>query len=84
MTLIEARENGVLIGRCDERCYGARDPDCHCICQGANHGTGLARALENTRTRADEWKAAERKRRGRKGIRFNAPPVDQPTLWEGA
>ncbi len=84
MTLIEAQKNGTVIGRCDERCYDARDPHCHCICQGVNHGAGLEQALANTRARAEEWKATERKRRGRKHIRFVAPPVDQPTLWEGA
>lgn len=38
MTLIEAHERGVLVGRCDGRRYNAHDDDCHCICQGANHG----------------------------------------------
>lgn len=83
MTLIEAYQSGVLIGRCDERCYNAQDDSCHCICQGANHAAGLERALANTKTQAEEWKAVERKRRGRNSIRFIAPPVDQPTFWEG-
>lgn len=25
---------------CDERCTGARGPNCDCSCGGANHGTG--------------------------------------------
>jgi hypothetical protein len=25
-------------GRCDAKCYNAWGPECHCICQGANHG----------------------------------------------
>jgi predicted RNase H-like HicB family nuclease len=83
MTLIEAYSRGTLIGRCDERCYDAECPSCHCICQGANHGVGLEQALANTRERHEEWKATERARRGKHTIRFVAPPVDQPNLWEG-
>jgi hypothetical protein len=82
MTLIEAYSHGALVGRCDERCYDAKERDCHCICQGSNHGVGLKQALANTRARAEEWKDAERKRHGRRKIRFSAPPVDQPELWE--
>lgn len=80
MTLIEAYARGALIGRCDERCYDAACRDCGCICQGANHGVGLEQALANTRAHHKEWKAAERKRSGKR-IRFSAPPVDQPNLW---
>ena len=54
MTLIEAYQSGALIGRCDERCYNAHDDDCHCICQCANHGAGLERALASTRLRSEE------------------------------
>lgn len=82
MTLIEAHQNGVLVGRCDERCYGAREGECHCICQGRNHGAGLEQALANTRTQSEEWKAAEQRRRGRNRLRFRCPLVDQPNLWE--
>lgn len=80
MTLIEAYISGVMIGRCDERCYDAQDDKCHCICGGANHGVGIERAIQNTRARADEWKQAERSRR-KKRVRFVVPPVDQPSLW---
>jgi hypothetical protein len=85
MTLIEAYAGGQLIGRCDERCYDAKELNCHCICQSANHGVGLKKALENTRARHEEWKKAERTRRGKQRIRFVSPPVDQPSFnWQAA
>lgn len=33
--------------RCDSRCYNAIGTECLCICNGKNHGVGLAKALEN-------------------------------------
>jgi hypothetical protein len=33
---------------CDERCTGARGPDCDCQCGGANHGTGAMVRVEIT------------------------------------
>ena len=35
------------VGRCDANCHDATGDVCHCICQGFNHGFGLARAQEN-------------------------------------
>lgn len=32
--------------RCDVRCWTATGPRCECVCNGANHGVGLERALE--------------------------------------
>ena len=43
------------IGRCDAKCYNAWGPECHCICQGANHGAGKQEAIENTRELAGTW-----------------------------
>ena len=43
------------IGRCDAKCYNAWGPECHCICQGANHGAGKQEAIDNTRELADSW-----------------------------
>jgi hypothetical protein len=49
MTLIEQRNgDGSLAGRCDARCYEAKNPDCDCICGGKNHGAGLKQAMDNT------------------------------------
>jgi hypothetical protein len=43
------------IGRCDAKCYNAWGPECHCICQGGNHGLGRQEAIGNTRELADSW-----------------------------
>lgn len=42
-------------GRCDARCYNAREPHCDCVCGGRNHGAGLKQAVENTRQMAADW-----------------------------
>lgn len=41
--------------RCDARCHDATEPNCECICGGANHGAGLQQALKNTREMAEGW-----------------------------
>ena len=43
------------VGRCDAKCYLAWGPECHCICQGVNHGVGRREAIENTREFAGSW-----------------------------
>ena len=43
------------VGRCDAKCYNAWGPECHCICQGANHGAGKQEAIENTRELGESW-----------------------------
>ena len=43
------------VGRCDAKCYLAWGPECHCICQGANHGTGKHPATGNTRELGESW-----------------------------
>lgn len=35
--------------RCNPRCYNAISRECRCQCNGANHGVGETRALENSR-----------------------------------
>lgn len=42
-------------GRCDAKCYHAWGPECHCICQGVNHGVGRQEAIENTRELGESW-----------------------------
>ncbi len=42
-------------GRCDAKCYNAWGPECHCICQGGNHGAGRQEAIDNTREMAETW-----------------------------
>ena len=53
--LITAYTAGGCVGRCDAKCYNAWGPECHCICQGANHGTGKQEAIDNTREMAESW-----------------------------
>jgi hypothetical protein len=43
------------VGRCDAKCYDAKEPDCDCICGGKNHGAGLHQARDNTRELAEGW-----------------------------
>jgi len=43
------------IGRCDAKCYNAWGPECHCICQSANHGAGKQEAIASTRELAESW-----------------------------
>lgn len=56
------------VGVCDARCYNAMQPSdlieprrnaCTCICGGANHGMGEARALRNSVERAVGLRASD-------------------------
>lgn len=47
-TLIYVGNSGGCVGRCDAKCYDAKEPGCDCICGGLNHGVGLQVALDNT------------------------------------
>ena len=54
-TLISYQSSGGDQGRCDAKCYDAREDACDCICGGRNHGSGKQRAIENTRELAESW-----------------------------
>ena len=54
-TLIAVYTGDGCAGRCDAKCYNAWGPECHCICQGANHGAGKQEAIDNTRELAESW-----------------------------
>lgn len=41
-------EDGKIIGRCDARCYNAKNKKCKCICEGYNHGKGINEAIKFT------------------------------------
>ena len=59
MTLIEVRNNGRVIGRCDSRCYAGKPGNadrCCCVCEGLNHGIGLGAAIDNIPRIVSEWK----------------------------
>lgn len=46
-TLIALYNRHGCVGRCDEKCYKAKNETCTCICGGINHGVGLAKAALN-------------------------------------
>lgn len=54
-TLIAVYRGKEIIGRCDARCYDARSTTCKCVCHGANHGAGYARALHLTQENGERW-----------------------------
>jgi hypothetical protein len=54
-TLIAVYTGDGCAGRCDTKCYNAWGPECHCICQGANHSAGKHEAIGNTRELAGSW-----------------------------
>lgn len=79
--------DGTVVGRCDANCHDAHEPECTCICGGRNHGTGTARAIDNTREHvaelvgADNLRAFEQ-RTGLAGDRVETgPAVTQEALW---
>lgn len=55
VTLISYQSSGGDQGRCDAKCYEAREEPCDCICGGRNHGAGLEQATDNTRELAESW-----------------------------
>jgi hypothetical protein len=55
VTLISYQSSGGDQGRCDAKCYDAREDECTCICASRNHGAGLEQAIDNTRELAESW-----------------------------
>lgn len=82
-TLIEVRNSSGVVGRCDARCYNAKNPDCDCICGGKNHGAGIEKAVDNTREMVETWFEAykDRKNLGDDAIMEVAPNVYQMSLF---
>jgi hypothetical protein len=54
-TLIAVYNSEGCQGRCDAKCYAAREPECECICGGRNHGADPDQAVCNTRELAQGW-----------------------------
>jgi hypothetical protein len=47
-TLLRLKPTGAKRAHtCDARCYNAKGKDCHCFCNGANHGRGFEFAVDN-------------------------------------
>jgi|GEM_PF-922142 hypothetical protein len=53
-TLISFSSSSGQQGRCDAKCYDAKESECDCICGGRNHGAGRDKAIENTRVLAEQ------------------------------
>lgn len=47
MVILRAFNSAGETGRCDSRCYDARNKRCRCCCGGRNHGVGLNQAIKN-------------------------------------
>lgn len=54
-TLISVYNSNGLVGRCDAKCYTAKEPGCQCVCGGANNGAGEKQATANTQQMAERW-----------------------------
>lgn len=78
VTLIAVYNSEGCVGRCDARCYNAKNPECNCICGGKNHGCGLQRAIENTR----EHVAEEVKRMEKDGVAVAVNDVVTMSLFD--
>jgi hypothetical protein len=82
VTLIAVYNSEGCVGRCDSRCYSAKDADCSCVCGGRNHGKGLDQATENTRDYAARIVAENH--RQHPGARVSLDPQDeQADLFAG-
>ena len=46
MTTLLTTGFGQNTRRCDAKCYNAHGEECECICEGMNHGVGLATARD--------------------------------------
>lgn len=65
-TLIYVGNRSGCIGRCDAKCYEAKEDKCDCVCGGRNHGKGLEKALDNTKEYSEEMIEEYVKSRGLK------------------
>jgi hypothetical protein len=54
-TLIAIYTGDGCTGRCDAKCYNAWGPECHCVCQGGNHGAGKQEATASTQELTASW-----------------------------
>ncbi|MCA9875472.1 MAG: hypothetical protein KC441_17500 [Anaerolineales bacterium] len=79
-TLISYQSSSGEKGRCDAKCYNAKNENCTCICGGKNHGAGLDQAIENTREMVEDWIAAYEAIHGPSEIKVN-DQVRQLTLF---
>jgi hypothetical protein len=55
MTTMTAGNSEGTYGRCNNKCHAAKNPKCHCLCNGRYHGAnykagGLKQAMEEFET----------------------------------
>jgi hypothetical protein len=81
VSLVVWCRGGIIVGRCDAKCYNARHPTCNCVCGGANHGAGLETSTEQTRQHAHEWIARARRRGWQIDDYHLDPTVQQEPLF---
>jgi len=80
-TLIAVGNSEGCYGRCDAKCYNASCPECTCICNGANHGKGLEKAMEQTREMYEQWmERYESEHEGGKGLEWQI--LEGSTAWQ--
>jgi len=73
-TLLTARADGRVIGRCNQSCYASTGRRCQCICDGANHGLGFRQALNrNTKENRDALRV-RLELRGHQDVQLDALP----------
>lgn len=82
-TLLTVSVRGVQTGRCDSKCYNARESECRCICRGHNHGKGLRAAAERTRSDWQIWRQAQASTSGAEWQEWDVPAL-LPTSLQGS
>jgi hypothetical protein len=73
-TLIAVYNSDGCVGRCDAKCYNAKVEGCDCVCGGANHGVGLAKAQDNTREHFRQWIDTYIEAKGLEGAKGRVSP----------
>lgn len=92
-TLMTFKSASGISGRCDSKCYDARQEACDCCCGGRNHGAGFAKAFKNTIEHFDLMVEAAKKERdpklratnikqNKKFIRYFSELKRQGTLFD--
>jgi hypothetical protein len=76
-TLIAVYDSDGCRGRCDARCYEAKNPQCDCICGGRNHGAGRDKAIENTTEMAEQWIEAYNQQHPNEKLTYKVKPIYQ-------
>lgn len=79
MTLMSTYNSSGESGRCDARCYNAKNKNCDCCCGGKNHGIGENQAIENTSIYLKEMMKAWAEKNPKDIFKVN---ILQPSLFD--